>query len=196
MLFACFMIDNPGTTEKRDELRPVHREYLKASEDKLYLAGPLWNDARNKMLGSLYVVEQPDKKATEAWLAEEPFSRNGLFGAEHVYGWQHLKGERTVKDQLFLYFQLGGPKNEAVRGKWREQHSGYLETWLDNLFAAGPLYNDSDKTEPGDRIGSLFIADFPDRARADEWRGNEPFTRYGAYGDCWGYAYENLWRLD
>ena len=196
MLFACFMIDNPGTADKRDELRPVHREYLKASEDKLYLAGPLWNDARDRMLGSFYVVEQPDKQATLAWLAEEPFSKNGLFGAEHVYGWHHLKGAREVKHGLYVYFQLSGPNAQKVRAERREQHSAYLDQWIDHEFAVGPIYADSDKTEVGDRIGSLFIADFPDRARADEWRGNEPFTRYGAYGDCWGYAYENLWRLD
>ena len=45
------MIDNSGTAEKRDELRPVHRDYLSESEEDLYLACPLWNDARTKMLG-------------------------------------------------------------------------------------------------------------------------------------------------
>lgn len=194
MLFACFLIDNPGMAEKRDELLQTHRDYLGQFKDKIYLAGPLISDDETRKLGSLYVIEQPDRAAAEAWLAEEPFARNGLFGARYLYGWQHLKGDREVKNRLFLYFQLGGPKNDGVRGKWRDAHVAYLETWLDDLFAVGPLYHDSDKTELTDRVGSLFIADFPDRARADEWRANEPFTRYGAYGDCWGYAYDNLWR--
>ncbi len=194
MLFACFMIDNPGTTEQRDELRPVHREYLGASKDKLYLAGPLWNDAHTKMLGSLYVIEQPNKAATEAWLAEEPFAHNGLFGAQHVYGWDHLKGDREANHDLMLYFHLDAPSAPAKRAALREQHVDYLTYYLDNLFAVGPLYNDSDKTEFEDRIGSMFIVDFPDRVRADEWRAQESYTRNDVYDRCWGYAYENLWR--
>ena len=193
MLFACFMIDNSSTAEKRDELRPVHRDYLSESEEDLYLAGPLWNDARTKMLGSLYVIEQPDKAATEAWLTEEPFTKHGLFGAQHVYGWEHLKGDREAKGDLTLYFHLDAQSAPAKRTALREQHVDYLTHFVNDLFAVGPLYNDSDKTDFEHRIGSMFILDFPNRARADEWRAQEPYTRNDVYDQCWGYAYENLW---
>ncbi|MBE88083.1 MAG: hypothetical protein CMM76_01425 [Rhodospirillaceae bacterium] len=194
MLFACFMIDKPGMNEKRNDLRPVHQDYLEVSRDKLYLAGPLWNDAHTKMLGSLYVVEQNDKATTKAWLADEPFFQNGLFGSKYIYGWDHLKGDREGKENLMLYFHLDAPSAPDKRASLREQHVDYLTIYLDHLFAVGPLYKDSDKTEFGDRIGSMFIVDFPNRPRADEWRAQEPYTRNDVYDHCWGYAYENLWR--
>ena len=194
MLFAYFLIDNPGMAEKRNELRPAHKDYLGLSKDQIYFAGPLWNDDFNKMLGSIFIVEQPDKAAAEAWLAEEPFTKNGIYGAQYIYGWQHLKGAREVKGKLCVYFHLDGATAPEKRGRLREQHVEYLEYYADNLFAAGPLYADSDKTEFENRIGSLFVVDFPDRTRADEWRAQEPYTRNDVYDRCWGYAYENLWR--
>ena len=85
-----------------------------------------------------------------------------------------------------------------VPGKRRDAGERLLEGFggcaLLHLVAVGPLYKDSDKTEFGDRIGSMFIVDFPNRPRADEWRAQEPYTRNDVYDHCWGYAYENLWR--
>ncbi|HAA91548.1 MAG TPA: hypothetical protein DCS82_12335 [Rhodospirillaceae bacterium] len=196
MLFACFLIDKPGMVEKRDELLQIHRDYLGESKDKIYLAGPLMNDTETKKLGSLYVIEQPDRAATDAWLAEEPFTKNGLFGSQHVYGWKHLKGDRDRKHRLCLYFHLDGPKGPDKRALMSEQHVDYLLAFPDNLFAVGPLFHDSDKTEFEDRIGSIFIVDFPERAHADEWRAQEPYTRNEVYDRCWGYMYDNLWRSD
>ena len=58
------------------------------------------------------------------------------------------------------------------------------------------MFDDSDATDMEDRIGSLYIVDYPDRAAADGWFADEPFNKNGVYEDCWAQAYENLWPKD
>jgi len=37
------------------------------------------------------------------------------------------------------------------------------------------------------------VIDFPDRAAANEWIRNEPFTKAGVYATVSVYPFENLW---
>jgi len=98
-----------------------------------------------------------------------------------------------VKSRLFAYFNLNGEAAAAPRKAFRQAHLDYLAATEDHLFAAGPLFNDSDATDMADRIGSLYIVDFAERAAADAWFAAEPFNANGVYGDSWPHAYENLW---
>lgn len=79
MQFAIQCLDKPGHAETRSNNRPAHVEHLKAHNDQLLLAGPLLSDDGSAMIGSLLVVEMPDRAAVDRFLAADPYAKAGLF---------------------------------------------------------------------------------------------------------------------
>jgi uncharacterized protein YciI len=69
-----------GAAERRAKARPHHIEM----GDKLLEAGNLWygaamNDEVGNMIGSIYMVDFPDRDALNAWLEEEPYMVGGVW---------------------------------------------------------------------------------------------------------------------
>jgi uncharacterized protein YciI len=196
MLFVYFMQDAPDMATRRAELRPSHQQYLAGEADRFFAAGPLWSDDGAAMNGSIFIMEWPNRAAAARWLENEPFTANGVYGYINIKGYRNLwpkSGRPAVKNKLFAYFNLNGETAAAPRKAYRQAHLDYLAATEDHLFAAGPMFNDSDATDMEDRVGSLYIVDFADRAAADAWLAAEPFNANGVYGDQWAQAYENLW---
>lgn len=79
MLFAITCLDKPDSGHVRQENRRAHLEFLKAAGDTVRLAGPLLSDDEERMVGSLLVVEAPDRAALGAWLEQDPYAKAGLF---------------------------------------------------------------------------------------------------------------------
>ena len=44
------------------------------------------------MVGSLMVMDFPDREAAKAWLANEPFNKDGLFASVAVYAYNGAPG--------------------------------------------------------------------------------------------------------
>ncbi len=199
MLFVYFLQDAPGKATQRAEIRTVHQQYLAGEGDRFFAAGPLWTDDFSAMTGSIFIMDWPDRRAAAEWLKEEPFTKNGVYGDIHIKGFANKwpkDGRPAVKDTLFAYFNLNGETAAGPRTEFRQAHLDYLAATADHIFAAGPMFEDSDATDMEDRIGSLYIVDYPDRAAADDWFAKEPFNKNGVYGDRWTQAYENLWPKD
>lgn len=196
MLFVFHLLDAPGMGERRAEIRPAHQQYLAGEGERFFAAGPLWDDAGTAMTGSIFVMDWPDRKTAAAWLQDEPFTRNGVYGQATIRAYDNKwpkAGRPAVRNRLFAYFNLNGPNAAAPRKAQRQPHLDYLARTEESLFAAGPMFEDSDALEMEDRIGSLYIVDMPSRAEADAWLAAEPFNASGVYGDQWSHAYENLW---
>jgi uncharacterized protein YciI len=79
MQFAIYCLDKDGHSQTRLDNRPAHVEHLKAHNDHLLLAGPLLGDDGTSMIGSLLVVDLPDRAAVDRFLAADPYSKAGLF---------------------------------------------------------------------------------------------------------------------
>ncbi len=84
MLFAYWMMDRPGMAATRQAKRAEHRAYLAAVESRIHFAGPLVAEDGASIVGSLLVVDQPDRAAAEAWLADEPFAKAGLYQSPEI----------------------------------------------------------------------------------------------------------------
>ena len=95
MLYAFHLIDKPGTQATRQEIRPRHKEYLGGKAGQIAFAGPLLADDGQTMVGSLLVIEFPSREAAQAWIADEPFTRAGLYAATSVYAFQNLWPQKT-----------------------------------------------------------------------------------------------------
>src|SRR5690242_5841911 len=79
MLFVLFGHDRPGDgAEIRRRNRAAHLEFV-AKDPSIFRYGGALHDEAGKMVGSLMMVELPDRAALERFLKEEPYSRSGLF---------------------------------------------------------------------------------------------------------------------
>jgi uncharacterized protein YciI len=95
MLYAFHLIDKPGAGELRLRVRPEHKAYLRAVEDQIAFAGPLLAEDGETMVGSLLVIDFPDRDAAQRWLADEPFTRAGLYAASSVLAFRNMWPQKT-----------------------------------------------------------------------------------------------------
>lgn len=79
MLYAVTCLDKPDSARIRQENRPAHLEFAAAAGSILKMGGPLLSDDGERMIGSLLVVEAADRAALDAWLAQDPYAKAGLF---------------------------------------------------------------------------------------------------------------------
>ena len=90
MLYTFFMIDKPGATQLRQQLRPAHKAYLAQVADRIAFAGPLVADDGATMIGSLLSIDFASRDDAHAWLADEPFTRAGVYASSSVHAFQNL----------------------------------------------------------------------------------------------------------
>jgi uncharacterized protein len=90
MLYAFHLLDKPGALAKRLEIRPQHKAYLAAKAEQIAFAGPLLAYDGQAMIGSLLVIDFPSREAAQAWIAEEPFTRAGVYACTSLYAFQNL----------------------------------------------------------------------------------------------------------
>lgn len=79
MLFVIHMIDHPNSAELRDATTEAHREFVGQHLDSMFMGGPLLSDDGTTNVGSLMVMDFPDRAAAAAFIAQEPYNRAGLF---------------------------------------------------------------------------------------------------------------------
>jgi hypothetical protein len=82
MPFVLICRDKPGAAQLRQDTRAAHLAYLQASP-AVKLAGPFLDDA-GKPVGSLLMLDLPDRAAAEAWAAADPYALAGLFASVSV----------------------------------------------------------------------------------------------------------------
>ncbi|WP_227269141.1 YciI family protein [Roseobacter weihaiensis] len=90
MLVALIAHDKPGALPIRQENRPAHVDYLK-SGSAVRQAGPLL-DAEGEMCGSLIILEVANMAEAEAWAAQDPYGKAGLFEKLDLIAWNRVIG--------------------------------------------------------------------------------------------------------
>lgn len=79
MLFVIHMLDRPNSAELRAEVSGAHREFVGRYVDAMYLGGPLLADDGETAIGSMVVMDFPDRAAAVELISQEPYNRAGLF---------------------------------------------------------------------------------------------------------------------
>jgi uncharacterized protein len=85
MLFVSIGIDKADGATLRSAKVSEHLDYLHGT-GAVKVAGPFTND-KGAMIGSLLIIEAANKAAAEAWVANEPFTKAGLFARSELYPW-------------------------------------------------------------------------------------------------------------
>ena len=95
MIYVFHMLDQPGTAALRQHWRPAHKAYLARVAERIAFAGPLTQDDGVTMLGSLLAIDFDSGDAARAWLADEPFSRAGLYADVRIHAFVNLWPQRA-----------------------------------------------------------------------------------------------------
>ena len=90
MLFAISCIDKTGAAQVRADNRDAHLAYLKEHSDQMVIAGPYLNESGDGMAGSLLILDFPDRVAAEAFAANDPYAKAGLFESVDIRQWKKV----------------------------------------------------------------------------------------------------------
>ncbi|MGH8858558.1 MAG: YciI family protein [Polaromonas sp.] len=90
MIYTFTLIDKPDCLPLRQRMRPEHKVYLAAVADRIAFAGPLTTDDGQTMIGSLLAIDFESRDAAHAWLANEPFTRAGLYASTSIHAFVNL----------------------------------------------------------------------------------------------------------
>jgi uncharacterized protein YciI len=80
--------DKAGLGHVRAECRAEHLEYLNKNLKKLLAAGALTDDDGTGGHGGVIILDTDDRDEAEKFIANDPFSRAGLFESVNVTCWR------------------------------------------------------------------------------------------------------------
>ena len=88
MPYAILTQDKPDHAHVRAAARPAHLEYLTANQGLLLAAGALIDDDGTGGHGGILIVDTDDRAEAERFIANDPFSKAGLFQSVTVTRWR------------------------------------------------------------------------------------------------------------
>ncbi len=88
MPYAILTRDKPDRGHLRTETRAEHVAWLDAKKDILLAAGALIDDDGTGGHGGVLIIDADDRAAAEAFIAEDPFTKAGLFESVTVTRWR------------------------------------------------------------------------------------------------------------
>ena len=91
-LFALFCVDKPQSLALRLATREAHLAYVGGLRDQMKLGGPLLDD-RGDMAGSLIIVDVPDLTAAQAFSADDPYTKAGLWARVDIKAFKATLGQ-------------------------------------------------------------------------------------------------------
>ncbi len=88
MPYAIQTKDKPGHGQVRADNRAEHIAWLDANTDKLLAAGGLIDDDGGGGHGGVLIIDVDDRASAEAFMAEDPFTKAGLFESVTITRWR------------------------------------------------------------------------------------------------------------
>jgi uncharacterized protein len=93
MLFCLIGTDKPNALDVRLANREAHVKYWKDS-GRIAAGGPFTSDDGAAMNGSLLVIEAGTRAEVEALVAEDPYTKAGLFATVEIRAWKWVLNPR------------------------------------------------------------------------------------------------------
>jgi uncharacterized protein YciI len=94
-LFAVHALDRPNSLSLRLDHYAAHRAFVETDSAHgvtVVLSGPLQSDDGEMMVGSLFIIEAPDRDAVRLFTEADPFHREGVWGHVHITRFHRRKG--------------------------------------------------------------------------------------------------------
>ncbi|MFG1211694.1 YciI family protein [Xanthobacter flavus] len=95
MLFAIHGVDREGALDTRLAHYEAHKAFLSDTSAfgvEIVMSGPLVADDGTTMIGSLFLIEAPDRAAVEAFNAADPFKKADIWERVTITGFLRRQG--------------------------------------------------------------------------------------------------------
>ena len=92
-LFTVYCVDKPDALDVRLANRAAHLEWAGGFSDRIRMAGPMFADDGETFAGSLFVIDFGSKAEVEAWAANDPYAKAGLFQRVEIRPFRWLLGD-------------------------------------------------------------------------------------------------------
>lgn len=92
MHFVAICLDKPNSLDLRLANRAAHLDYLREHAKAIRTCGPLLADDGETMIGSMLILEVPNREAADAILAEDPYRKASLFAKVEIRPWRWVIG--------------------------------------------------------------------------------------------------------
>ena len=90
MLFFVHTIYRSNYGELRDQVLEPHRMHFDSNLDKVLAAGNLSSDDGAQRTGGVALLNMPDRKAAETFMAKDPFTEVGLIDTTTIVRWNKV----------------------------------------------------------------------------------------------------------
>lgn len=87
MLFSIHALDAPNTADTRRKVHPDHLGHINTASEygvTIVVGGPLIADDGTHSIGSMMVVEAPDRAAAEKFNRADPLFKSGVWGKVEI----------------------------------------------------------------------------------------------------------------
>ncbi len=92
MHFVAICLDKPNSLDTRLANRAAHLEYLRTHSKTIRTCGPLLADDGETMVGSMLILEVPNRESADAILEKDPYKKANLFTKVEVRPWRWVIG--------------------------------------------------------------------------------------------------------
>ena len=179
--WAIYCWDKDGMAEMRRALLAEQKAYVKSFGEREIGYGHFVSDDGSKQLGTCYFMQLDDRAAADAFVAGEPVNRAGVYRSVEIHRWSNSFGKRAAEyaRKGMQQFLCTGPKigTPDFFRSHLHAHESYFAAHGNNFIFRGPLRS-PDGTE---NVGTALLIELPDRAAADKFWGEEPFSKNGGY---------------
>ncbi len=175
----------PDTGEARAAALDAQKEYAKALGERLIGYGQIVDDEdATDMRATTWFAQLDGREAAEAFVADDPFARAGVYDRVDIRRWSNSFIKRQADyarkgENQYLYFGWKIEDAAPFIAVHLKEHENYFKAHEDRFIFRGPLRS-PDGTE---NVGSALMIELPDRAAADAFWANEPFAANGGYQD-------------
>jgi uncharacterized protein YciI len=180
--WAIYCWDRPGVEAARHTLAPDQRRYVERFGDRVIGYGHFVSDDGRRTLGTSFFMQLEDRAAADAFIADEPLCKAGVYGQVEVHRWSNSfqKRQADYRRKGLQQFLCTGSKIADAPEFFRQHlhaHESYFASYGDSFIFRGPIRS----ADGADNIGTALLLELPDRAAADAFWNNEPFARNGGY---------------
>lgn len=92
-LFLINARDKAGASELRLANRQAHLEWASEYRYKIAMGGPVLSDDGETMIGTTFVMEFESLDEAQAWAADDPYAKAGLFDRVEIIPFIWLIGD-------------------------------------------------------------------------------------------------------
>jgi uncharacterized protein YciI len=179
--WAIYCWDKSGMADKRNALLAEQKKFIAGFGERVIGYGHFVSDDGRETLGTSFFMQLDDRAAADTFVADEPMSKAGVYARVEIHRWSNSFQKRAAdyRRKGLQQFLCTGPKTGApeLYRTHLHAHESYFASYGDSFIFRGPIRS-ADGTE---NIGTALMLELPDRAAADKFWNEEPFSKNGGY---------------